>query len=238
MYPGRSDQCEDTDMRNSQSRCLLGLSLALLILLHGCQSEENLLPEPVVHTPLAFDPLEEYEPGQWWTNGHHMLRLDEVGSYALYGGMNRYHPPLQHGRWSQITYAELRLEPYDVLPRPARRIQITRIEGKVVLIFDAEEPMYAIDHPPRVTEDELLGAWSCEQGMLVMSDDLRYVFSPSRDAALSENLVGHYGTWKVSGMNVTLHPHSPAVSPWQMHIQLHSEPPELKMLNMVFRRSS
>src|SRR5687767_11356489 len=133
------------------------LSVAVLVanfvVCIGCESRHMRDPEPMVSTPLEFDPTEQFELSRWWSNGKQLLRLESNASYALYPDQNRYRLPLERGRWSQQSYAVLWLEPYTQRELVRQRVGITKIDKKFALVVPKYKPMFAIKSPPEVTED-------------------------------------------------------------------------------------
>jgi hypothetical protein len=219
-------------------RCLSIPALFLLILLPcACESTEDLMPPPVVHTPLALDPMEEHELGQWWTNGQEMLRLDESGFYALFGEMNRYHRPVQRGKWWQQSYAVLWLEPYEALRTEWIRVQISKINGRLALTIPKMEPMFAIERPPMVMEDRLLGQWTSEKGTLFLSGNLRYTLTPAR-AEIDERAIiaGHRGTWRLADDRLLLTPDPPNMGPFEFRVDESDDELWLRGATATFRR--
>jgi hypothetical protein len=204
-------------------RCLLLFLIPLLLIipsLPACESTEDLMPPPVIHTPLALDPLEEYELGQWWTNGGQMLRLDDIGFYALYDEMNRYHKPIQRGKWWQQSYAVLWLEPYEALPTEWVRVQISKIDDRLALTIPKREPMFALERPPAVMEDRLLGQWASEKSTLFISGNLRYTLTPARAAIEGAVIIaGHRGTWRLADDRLLLTPDPPNMGPFEFRVE-------------------
>src|SRR5262245_35418629 len=141
---------------------LVGLGLA------SCESsKEGQTPQPVISTPLELDPTEHYELSRWWYNGDELLRLDDNAGYVLFDQGNRYHTPLERGRWSQQNYASLWLEPYSRLRPERKRVEIAKLDGKLALNLPKLKPMFAIDRPPAVLEDRLIGGWAGQLGVQV-----------------------------------------------------------------------
>jgi len=189
--------------------CLIALTT-----LASCQSEEQKREAALAElpTPLAHDPTDEFELSRWWTNGTHLLRLDANAYYTLYRGTNRYAIPLERGRWGQTSYAVLMLEPYDTLNAERIRVAISRIDGELALTIPKLEPMKAIDRPPTVIEDRLLGAWEGDIGVLRLNSDGTYSLTPNASAADQLVIIaGHDGTWSVIGSDVTLTPRTPGM---------------------------
>ncbi|MDY7110093.1 MAG: hypothetical protein SYC29_15790 [Planctomycetota bacterium] len=219
-------------------RCtLLSAFLILPFFLCACESTEDLMPPPVVHTPLTLDPMEEYELGEWWTNGDVMLRLDETGFYALYGEMNRYHRPVQRGKWWQQSYAVLWLEPYEALRTEWVRVQISKIDDRLALTIPKRDPMFAIAQPPPVMEDRLLGQWTSEKGTLFLSGNLRYTLTPAR-AEIDQRAIiaGHRGTWRLADDRLLLTPDPPNMGPFEFRVEQTDDEPRLRGRETTFSR--
>lgn len=173
----------------------------------GCKSyEEKYNLVPVAETPLEFDPTEQYVLAQWWTNGSQLLRLDDTAHYVLYSTTNRYGAVIERGRWSPHSYAAMWLEPYNERGAQRRRVRITKIDGELAVIVPDYEPMYALDQPPVVLEDRLLGQWEGPWGSLRLDGDLRYtlVFTTGDEATLSA-VIRQHGSWRVADGYVLLH---------------------------------
>ena len=202
------------------------LVLVSLSLFVSCQSEEEKRQAELaeIPTPLAHDPTDQFELARWWTNGTHMLRLDHNAYYALYRGTNRYAIPLERGRWGKTSYAVVILEPYDTLDAERIRVGISRIDGDLALTIPSLEPMKAIDRPPTVIEDRLLGAWEGEIGVLRLNSDGSYTLTPNVGGADDPVIIaGHEGTWSVIGGDVTLIPRTPGMNAIRMPFTINGE---------------
>jgi hypothetical protein len=201
--------------RDSNTGWLLAVMLAC-----GCEAE----PAPdradlarPVHTPLELDPLEEYEISRWWTNGRELLRLDEVGSYALYPALSRYDEPVERGRWSKTSYAALRLEPYDVLRADPIRVGVSKVRGRLTLSVPGHAPMTSIEAAPAVPEDELIGAWESQDAVLVIAPE-GYRFTPR-----SVGLAGHAGAWRLAEGRLRLVPDAPNMRSSELIVEASDE---------------
>src|SRR5262245_19414436 len=101
-----------------EMRVMMLANVVLLIALSGmlasCKSKQEKVreAEQLTPMPLEFDPTEKYELAHWWSNGQQLLRLDDNAAYAVYPDANRYARPIERGRWGQVSYAVLWLEPY------------------------------------------------------------------------------------------------------------------------------
>jgi hypothetical protein len=180
----------------------------------GCASEKKKTPDPLtLSTPLPLDPTETYEIAEWWTNGKQLLQLSEMGVYRLHDGINRYRTPIERGRWSRRNYAALWIEPYAELPREPTRISIRRVGDRLELDMRSLQPMTALETPPDVIEDHLIGGWSGDVGSLVLGSDLRYSFSRSttRSSGPAE-LASEEGGWKVQDDFLVLRPDSRGIA--------------------------
>jgi hypothetical protein len=185
----------------------------------ACESQEKQEPPPVAGIPLELDPTQDFELAAWWTNGEQLLHLGEADSYALYETINRYRKPAQRGRWSQLSYAAIRLEPYAQRSQDATRGSIRRVGRRLTLDLPAMEPMLGLEGPPLVIEDRLLGRWTAEFGTLRLDDDLRYVYTLNPDRARAPAAVTkHGGGWHVADDAVILRPDSAGVAPMMVRI--------------------
>ena len=176
----------------------------------GCASDKTEKQDPLtLSTPLPLDPTDTYEIAEWWTNGKQLLQLSEPGLYRLYDGINRYRMPIERGRWSRRNYAALWIEPYAELPREPARISIRRVGDVLELDVRNLQPMTALEAPPDVIEDHLIGGWSGDVGSLVLGSDLRYSFSRTekRSSGPAE-LASEEGGWNVQDDFLVLRPDS------------------------------
>jgi hypothetical protein len=203
-------------------RHLLFLTILTLAgtMVTGCESPPEEIPAPPPITKLQLDPTDEYEIGRWWSNGQQLLRLDTSGSYALYPGMNRYAAPVERGRWSQQSYAMLRLEPYERFEREWIRVAVTRLEGRIALTMLDKPAMFDSGEPPVVREDRLVGRWQGELGAVELRSDGSYHYSASRAAVTGPIVIaGHDGRWLLEGDRVMLNPTPPAMTPIDLWIE-------------------
>lgn len=185
----------------------LAVTLIAAIIITGCRSPDDKLPPRVIHTPLEIDPMDRHEFTGWWSNGEQLLRLNPDASYVLWPTQNRYQAPRERGRWSQQSYAVLRLEPYTRYRIDPHRVRIIKVGDEVGIQLPGMEPKLMIDRPPLMLEDELFGTWQGEAGMVRLRDTMRYSFSP-RAARTDEPLVlaGHEGRWRLVEDVIELHP--------------------------------
>ncbi|MHC4416287.1 MAG: hypothetical protein ACYS0G_13485 [Planctomycetota bacterium] len=219
-------------------RCAMVLMLTLLAVAPGCSTETKEEPEPLVSVPLEFDPTEPYALSVWWTNGDELLYLGADGSYALYEGANRYRAPAERGRWWRQSYAALWLEPYARLRRETTRAAIRKIGNELALDIALLERMTALDRPPEVLEDRLIGDWRGAAGRLRLDADLRYVYSPRPERSPTPaRLAGHEGAWRVSGNAVWLQPDSPTAKPLVMTVGESNETLVLESAEGAFQRT-
>jgi hypothetical protein len=211
----------DQEVAVRRSLLLMAALFALPLLAAGCEThEDHLALATVDHNPLAFDPTEPYELGPWWSNGAQLLRLDEVGAYALYDPPNRYRAPVERGSWIKHSYAEIRFGPYDVLRTQWERVEVSKIDGRLALTVDGFEPMFAVGAPPRVPEDDLLGPWRSDVATLVISPNRRYALSSNSarvdDLRAPAVVAGHRGVWRLDGDRLRLDPDPPALGPFEL----------------------
>ena len=203
----------------------------------GCETVDDLVPEPVVHTPLAFDPTEDYDIDPWWSNGEQMLRLDEAGSYALYATQNRYEKPTQRGRWDHQSYAVVRLEPYGRFRQEWIRGAVSRIDGEIAITILDMEPMFAIDGAPAVPEDAVVGRWKGSAGTLLIGPNMRYELSPAvTEIDQPAVIAGHSGRWRLEDDYLLLEPDAPNMGPLEFEIVAEEGETVLKGPTGEFRR--
>ncbi len=193
---------------------------AILLTGPGCASSN---PEPVALAsadPLPFDPTEEHALSEWWTDGRQLLRLAPDGVYRLYDGLDRYHKPVERGRWSRHSYAALWLEPYTRQVEPRRRVSIAKIDGQLRLELDRNSlPLWSLSGPPESIEDRLLGRWSGTAGRLRLDPSLRYELRlPPEGPAATAEVVGYTGSWRVAEDILWLRPDSPLASEMRLDI--------------------
>ena len=191
----------------------------LLLALCACTAEDY-LPEPVVHTPLAFDPTDQYELAEWWSNDQELLQLADDHSYRLYPSQSRYDRPTQHGRWSRINYAALRLEPYALRDAGPVRVTITRGADELALVIPKMKPMHPVAAAPATIEDGLLGRWESERGDLSIRQGQRYSFTPrvatGQDPAV---IAGHRGAWRLEADRLVLLPDAPNLARMELRVE-------------------
>lgn len=170
--------------------------------------------------PLPFDPTEQYTLARWWTDGRGLLDLAPDGAFTRYDSMDRYHEPIERGRWWQQSYAALWLEPYAELQSPRRRVSIIKIDGQIRLECGATVPLWSLPGAPEAIEDRLLGSWSGEPGRLRLLGNMRYDLRvrPQDGPPAAAAIAGHSGTWRVVGEVLTLRPDSPAAAPMELEV--------------------
>ncbi len=200
-------------------------AVLIVIVGAGCASDNKDRQDPLgVSTPLPLDPTDTYEIAEWWTNGKQLLQLNETGFYRLYDGINRYHKPVERGLWSRRNYAALWIEPYAELPREPARISIRRVGDELELDVRSLQPMTALETPPDVIEDHLIGGWSGDIGSLVLSADLRYSFSrtETRSSGPAE-LASEEGGWQVQDDFLVLRPDSRGIRPTVVRVHVNED---------------
>ncbi|MHC5004518.1 MAG: hypothetical protein ACYTJ0_15500 [Planctomycetota bacterium] len=201
----------------------LAALLAVIAIASGCASPEQ-TEEPEVHLPLDHDPTDEIVLGEWWSDGARLLRLERDGSYALYDSTNRYRSPAEVGRWDRSSYAVLWLQPYDELDTRRVRVAIDRLDdGELGLIPPGQAVLLPIDGPPAVVEDRLIGAWVGGAGRLLLREDGRYWFDPSRQGGRPVGRAGHIGRWRVEGEVLHLAPEAQVVAEWTLQVVTDAE---------------
>ncbi len=187
------------------------LSAVLIVIVGaGCASDNKDRQDPLgVSTPLPLDPTDTYEIAEWWTNGKQLIELNETGFYRLYDGINRYRKPVERGQWSRRNYAALWIEPYAELPSEPARIPIRLVDGELELLVRNLQPMTALEVPPDVIEDHLIGSWSGDLGLLLLGADLRYslIRNETRSSGPAA-LASEQGGWQVRDDFLVLQPDS------------------------------
>ena len=193
---------------------------ALLVLIAGCASKDKTLEPVAISSPLEFDPTEEYDLPTWWSNGKELLHLGERGDYRLYADNNRYHRPAERGRWTQLSYAALWLEPYAQGTLEAARATISRENGVLGLKYRRLARMIERELPPSVLEDRLIGGWQGDGGVLRLGADLRYSLSlPPPRGARPATLGSQQGAWLLDGDTLLLAPDSAALPPSSVRVR-------------------
>ena len=169
---------------------------------------------------LNHDPTDRAPLSQWWANEKVLLRLEENSAYSLYAGTNRYLPPMEHGRWSQQSYAALWLEPYNTIKVDPRRVRISKVGDKLALTLPGSvEPLMALDRPPLVLEDRIIGSWEGGLGSLALSNDLRYSLTPkpgAGSAQLPQLTSMRKGNWKIAENQLVLLSDIPGIEPLRL----------------------
>jgi len=197
--------------------------LPMAIMAIGCASgDKKHGQDPVaISTPLPLDPTESYELAEWWTNGKQLLQLTEIGVYRLYAGINHYHRPMERGQWFKRNYAALWIEPYAELPREPARVSIRKVGGELQLDVRNLQPMSAIDGPPDVIEDHLIGGWTGDIGSLLLEANLRYILH-RREVRTSgpASLASEEGGWKVQDDFLILEPDSRGIARTVVRVHL------------------
>jgi hypothetical protein len=202
---------------------LVVATLLILLVAIGCASNDQKQgQDPVaISTPLALDPTESYEIAEWWTNGKQLLQLSEIGVYRLYPGINQYHTPMERGQWSRRNYAALWIEPYAELPRQPARVPIRKVAGELQLDVHSLQPMSALDGPPDVIEDHLIGGWTGDIGSLLLEANLRYVLHRRKVRTSGPaSLASEEGGWKVQDDFLILQPDSRGIRPTVVRVHL------------------
>lgn len=200
------------------------LGLCSLLAFTGCalspdEAERERISQD--STPLPVDPSDAITIGPWWSDGQHLLNLRADGGYSIYDHNNRYSRPIDRGRWGRQNYATLWLLPYTGLEPQRVRVQVVKADHRFGLSVPSYKTMFALAAPPAVMEDQLLGAWRNDSGVLTLKADLTYVFAPNAAAttAAGTPVVGHNGKWKLAGERITLLPTTPSVPQQSLQVQ-------------------
>ncbi len=168
----------------------------------GCESAEPASSEtPTYVGPLPFDPTEEYELSEWWTNGQVMMRLRPTNQYMIYASMNRYEPPIQIGRWDQDSYAVIWLHPYTTRSPEPIRMRVRKIDDRIAVQLPGEAPMFGAAGPPRVAEDVVIGEWSDGVNRAKFFATLRYQWGRDTGDDIGDPV---YGRWSVADDTVVI----------------------------------
>ncbi|MHC4947747.1 MAG: hypothetical protein ACYTG1_05735 [Planctomycetota bacterium] len=204
-------------------RRLVRLAAALTLpasALAGCKSaEEAPAPIPiVVQTPLPVDPTERHDMNGWWVGRTSMLRLEEDGYYARYDGTNRFHAPIEEGRWSQPSYAWLRLEPYRLRAVPVR-VDIDKVGDALIVSVPGGEPLSRFARPPAAPEEGLLGRWESDDAVIDLDESLRYRYAPRPGVGGATSVAGHRGRWRLDGSTVVLEPDTPGLEALTLDVE-------------------
>ncbi|MGI9013030.1 MAG: hypothetical protein ACR2GY_02145 [Phycisphaerales bacterium] len=175
------------------------LLIAAIAVIAGCNKTTSQRREmiPPGDTRLYFDPTDQYTLAEWWSNGSQMLHLRDDYSYAIFDEPNRYREPVERGQWSQKHYAALELEPYLRRSATVRRVIIDKDSaGNIVLIIGDLKPLAAVDQPPVVLEDMLLGTWESETTRITIRRNGRYSYRRTQPVPVGEVArSSHEGTW-------------------------------------------
>ena len=208
----------------------LAAAASALILAAGCRNPDTLLPPPIVPTPLALDPMDEWNVDLWWSNGEQLIRFDETGAYTLFPTMNRYHDPVQRGRWVKDSYARVMLEPYQAHRMERIRVGVDRLDGRIAMMLPDRTPFFAIAGPPIMPEDGLLGGWSGERYELRLTGDRRFRLvhrmSDEGDPLL---LKGNEGRWTLRGSELVLVPQAVGIDPITLSVHADDDGPVLRL---------
>ncbi|MBX3373309.1 MAG: hypothetical protein KF817_05690 [Phycisphaeraceae bacterium] len=194
-------------LQSTHHRRTASALIALASLLAACESTEKILPPVVAQTPLSLDPTDAWEVVRWWSNGSEMIRFDENGAYALFGSMNRYHAPIEVGRWSKESYARLQLEPYQARRVEYVRVGAERLDGRIALRRPPLAPFFAISRPPVVAEDALVGRWLGDAVEIDIRPDGRFrIARRVVEASALTAIARHEGAWRLDGTRLLLEP--------------------------------
>jgi hypothetical protein len=166
-----------------------------------------------------------------------LLRFAEDGSYALFADQNRYHPPVQRGAWSKESYAVIWLEPYELHNADRVRVPATRVGDRIALTVPDLHPMFALEGPPVVAEDRLLGIWLGERAQLTLAGNRRYAYTPSTSTIdAPATILGHGGRWRIEEGRLLLRPDPPNMGPYQLRLDVRDDDTVLILDERTFRR--
>lgn len=159
--------------------CRVLLIALVCVALPACESREEMDAGPRAQSPLRLDPMEDLELAAWWMNGDRLLFLDDNGHYLLYEGANRYRPAIEQGRWGQVNYATLRLEPYGVSENEPRVGKLDREDGDALtLSVPGVGRLTSSAIAPEAPEDDLIGTWTNSvTASLVLENDMTYAYT-------------------------------------------------------------
>jgi hypothetical protein len=221
---------EEIHMSNFRSVLSVVACTIALTLWGGCKSsiEKQFEAEQIVISPpLDHDPTDNAQLAQWWASEKRLLRLEESAAYSLFEGTNRYALPVERGRWSQHSYAALWLEPYNTMRVQPRRVSISKINGRLALTLPGGgAPLFALQHPPVVLEDRVIGMWDGPLGALQLMDNLRYSLSPRSDdgvAGAPHIYAMRKGNWKIADTQLVLLSDIPGVEPLRLPLTVNEK---------------
>ena len=200
----------------------LPVTVLIAIVGAGCASDKKDKQDPLaVSTPLSLDPTDTYEIAEWWTNGTQLLQRTETGLYRLQQGINRDRKPMARGQASGRSYAAPCPLRYGAPPAAPARVPIRLVADELELDVRSLQPMTALEAPPDVIEDHLIGGWSGDIGSLVLGGDLRYRFSrnETRSSGPAE-LASEEGGWQVRDDFLVLRPDSRGIRPTVVRVHV------------------
>jgi len=207
---------------------LAAIIIAPLVGAAGCGDRDKLLPPPIEPTPLSLDPMDEWTVTPWWSNGEQLIRFDEVGSYTLFPGLNRYHDPAQRGRWVKDSYARVVLEPYQAHRTERIRVGVDRVDGRIAMTVPGSAPFHAVPGPPIMPEDGLLGTWTSDRNELRLTGNRRFRLVQRLSADDAPLLLkGTEGRWTLSGHELVLEPQAAGGQRIILRVQTHDDGTQL-----------
>lgn len=177
---------------------LLPTALLSIVLFCGCESTEDIMPIRVDPTPLVVDPTEDISVAGWWRGDDRLIHLQPRGSYIVYEGHSRYGHVVERGRWGQLSYAHITLEPYRVLDAATQRWTLTRIDNTLTL-ERAGQTLERLEGEPRSAEDDIIGTWSSPSQTLTLAPDMRCVWRRSQN-----DMRDVHGRWMLQDTAVIL----------------------------------
>jgi len=214
-------------------------SLVLTLLVAGCESPEQLVPEPVAHTPLELDPTQPVEIIGWWSSDTQLLHVKRNSGYIVYPGRNRYDEPAQRGQWWKQSYATIWFEPYTEFDVQPYRGRLIRQDDEIMLRMGDQPAMRRLEAPPIVMEDHLFGTWRGNAGVLALRNDQRYRFTPTADAVDEPvSIAGHAGAWSHENGQVVLTPDAPNLPTTRLGIVNNNAGRALEGMNSSFTKQT
>ena len=94
------------------------------------------------------------------------------------------------------------------------------INDELALNVPKLDPFFAIEEPPAVTEDAMFGTWYGPLGALRLTSAMRYSFMPDSIQTAPIAIVGHKGSWHLSGGGdiIKLTPDTMGLGPYELQL--------------------